>query len=55
MIPMRLKLLENYVKAARERFNWGHVDSEKVIQFAEAALVEECLKTGHDAPAPLSF
>jgi hypothetical protein len=45
IIPMRLKLLENYVKAARERYNWGNVNGERVIQFAEAELVEERLKT----------
>lgn len=54
MRPMRLKLLVNYVKAAQERFNWGNVDSEKVIQFAEAELVEERLKTGQATLSPLS-
>ncbi len=55
MSPMRLKLLANYLKAAQERFNWGNVDSGKVIQFAEAQLVEERIKTGQAALAPQSF
>jgi hypothetical protein len=42
---MRLKLLENYVKAARQRADWGNVNSEKVIAFAETQLAEEHLKT----------
>ena len=45
IIPMRLKLLENYVKAARERVDWGNVDGEQVIEFAEEQLAEEHLKT----------
>ena len=54
MSPMRLKLLENYVKAARERRDWGNMDGEKVIQFAEAALVEERLKMGPATHSSLS-
>jgi len=54
IIPMRLKLLENYVRAARERFNWGNVNGERVIQFAEAELVEERLKTGQTFRSPLT-
>jgi len=46
IIPMRRKLLENYVKAARKRADWGNVNSEKVIAFAEAQLAEEHLKIG---------
>ena len=42
--PMRLKLLANYVKAARKRVDWGNVNGEKVIRFAENQLAEECLK-----------
>ena len=44
--PMRLKLLANYVKAARERVDWGNVNGAKVIQFAEDQLAEERLKVG---------
>ena len=44
--PMRLKLLENYIQAARERVDWGHVNGEQVIQFAEAQFAEERLKAG---------
>jgi hypothetical protein len=44
--PMRLKLLANYVKAARARVDWGSVNGEKVIQFAEAQYTEERLKAG---------
>ncbi len=43
--PKRLKLLESYLKAARERVDWGTVSGEKVIQFAEAQVAEERLKT----------
>ena len=46
VIPMRRKLLENYVKAARKRANWGNVNSETVIAFAEAQLAEEDHKDG---------
>ena len=44
--PMRLRLLANYVKAARERVDWGNMNGEKVIQFAEAQFAEERLKAG---------
>lgn len=44
--PMRRKLLANYVKAARERVDWGDVNGEKVIQFAEDQYAQECLKAG---------
>jgi len=44
--PIRLKLLANDVKAARERVDWGNVNGEKVIQFAEDQFTEERLKTG---------
>ena len=43
--PMRLKLLESYLKAARERVDWGHVNGEQVMQFAEDQVAEERLKT----------
>ncbi len=43
--PLRLKLLENYLEAARERVDWGRVNGEQVIQFAEAQVAEERLKT----------
>lgn len=42
--PVRLKLLENYLEAARERVNWGTVNGEQVIQFAEDQVAEERLK-----------
>ena len=44
--PVRLRLLANYVKAARERVDWGNMNGEKVIQFAEAQFAEERLKAG---------
>jgi hypothetical protein len=44
--PMRLKLLANYVKAAPERVDWGNVNGEQVIQFAEDPFTEERLKAG---------
>ena len=47
IIPMRRTLLENYVKAARKRADWGNVNSEKVIAFAEAQLAEEDHTDGH--------
>ncbi|ETW93832.1 MAG: hypothetical protein ETSY1_37510 [Candidatus Entotheonella factor] len=46
MTSTRLQLLANYVKVARERVDWGHVNGEQVIRFAEAQLAEERLKTG---------
>ncbi|ETW93198.1 hypothetical protein [Candidatus Entotheonella palauensis] len=46
MTPMRLQLLANYVKAARERVDWGRVNGEKVIEFAEAQFAKERLKAG---------
>ena len=52
VIPMRRTLLENYVKAARKRADWGDVNSEKVIAFAEAQLAEERLKTGRTLSLP---
>ena len=53
VISMRRKLLENYVKAARKRADWGSVNSEKVIAFAEKQLAEEHLKIPH-TPIPAS-
>jgi hypothetical protein len=45
--PMRLKLLENDIKASRERTDWGNVNSKKVIAFAEEQRVEEQLNPQH--------
>jgi hypothetical protein len=39
-------LLANYVKAAPERVDWGNVNGEQVIQFAEDPFTEERLKAG---------
>jgi hypothetical protein len=52
IIPMRRRLLENYVKAARKRADWGNVNSEKVIAFAEAQLAEEDHKDGQTLVSP---
>ena len=41
----RLALLETYVKAARERADWGKINAKRVIEFAETQLVEEQFKT----------
>ena len=43
--PIRLKLLENYVKAARGRLDWGSVNRVKVMEFAEAQLAEARLNS----------
>ena len=43
---MRLQLLEKYVKAARERSDWGPVNREAVMRFAEDMLAEERLQAG---------
>ena len=45
-MPMRLKLLENYLQAARARTDWGPVNRETVIRFAEEQLAEARLKAG---------
>lgn len=42
--PIRLKLLANYIKLARQRVDWGDVNGEQVIEFAEAQFAEESLK-----------
>ena len=46
LMPMRLKLLENYLQAARARTDWGPVNRETVIRFAEEQLAEARLKAG---------
>lgn len=44
--PMRLGLLASYVEAARLRLDWGSMNGEKIIQFAEDQLAAERLKAG---------
>jgi hypothetical protein len=44
--PMRLELLMSYVQAARHRLDWGNMNGEKIIQFAENQLAEERIKAG---------
>ena len=44
--PIRLQLLEKYVMAARERSDWGPVNRETIMRFAEDMLAEERLKSG---------
>ena len=44
--PRRLQLLEKYVKAARERSDWGPVNRETVMRFTEEMLAEAHLQTG---------
>ena len=41
--PMRLRLLENDVKAAYERSDWGSVNRDTVLRLAEEMLAEACL------------
>ncbi|ETX07385.1 MAG: hypothetical protein ETSY2_11550 [Candidatus Entotheonella gemina] len=43
---MRLKLLANDVKTARECVDWGDVNGEKVIRFADAKFTQERLQAG---------
>ncbi len=44
--PIRLGLLVSYVEAARHRLDWGSMDGEKIIQYAEDQLAEERLRAG---------
>jgi hypothetical protein len=50
--PMRLELLMSYVQAARHRLDWGNMNGEKIIQFAErAAAHPEVLSTSAETGA----